>query len=224
MLNNKKYPKRKSIAGFTLTELMVALAVNAILFIAFIGIFITNLEHYRKTLNANRLQSQLQSAMDIMGNDIRRAGYWANSRNDIGTGANTNPYMNSGMDITTYNSNTCILFSYDHDNSGALPSSSNSYDDERYGYRLSNQAIQTKPWGAAYDCNATDWENMTDPTIIRVTQLTFVLTQQAALVDGTKGMTVRSVDITLTGQLVSDASVTKTLTQHIRVQNDKFTP
>lgn len=214
----------KKLYGFTLVEIMVALAINAIIFIALISMFGANLTHYRKTLDTNRLYLQLQGALDLISNDIRRAGYWTNASNDIGTGGNTNPFMTSGTDIQTGASNTCILISYDRDNNGSIPAISANYDDERYGYRLNNSAIQSRPWGATFACNATDWENITDPTVITVTQLNFTLNQQSVIISGTTGITIRSVDITVTGQLTNDASVSRTLTRSVRIQNDKFTP
>lgn len=213
--------------GFTLVELLIALALNAIILTALISIFIANLYHYRNVINTNRLEQTLQAAMDIMANDIRRAGYWSNASNDLALDQNNNPFMASGLDVALGNSNTCILFSYDHDFNGALPSISSSYDDERYGYRLNGQAIQSRPWGATFSCSASAsaWENITDPTIVTVTALTFSLTTQTVTTGpGTAGITLRSVDVTLTGQLASDSTVTKTITQHIRIRNDKFIP
>lgn len=213
--------------GFTLVELVIALGLNLVVVVALLGIFIANLNHYRSVLNANMLYQQLQTAMDIMTSDIRRAGYWANASNDAHLDQNNNPFMASGLDVSVPAGNTCILFSYDHNNNGTLPSIGSGSDDERYGYRLSGTAIQTRPWGASFSCAAaaSAWENMTDTNIVNVTALTFTLTTQTINTGpGTAGITLRSVDISLTGRLVSDSTVTKTLTQHVRIRNDKFIP
>lgn len=211
--------------GFTLSEMMIALVVNSILFLALIGIFVADLEHYRKVINANRLQQQLQGVMDIMASDIRRAGYWGNASSDLDTNQNNNPFMASGIDLAI--SGSCILFAYDKNSDGVLPAISSAYDDERYGYRLTAQAIQARPPGAPFSCAASSssWENLTDTKIINITNLTFGLTTKTVTTGpGTIGIIMRSIDITITGQLVSDATITKTLTQHIRIRNDKFTP
>jgi prepilin peptidase dependent protein B len=218
---------RRKKLGFTLTELIMTLAINLIVLIALVSIFIANLKQYRSVININQLHQQLQSVMDIISNDIRRAGYWANASNDISLDQNNNPFMTNATDVTVNAGNNCILFTYDHNNNGSLPSISSSYDDERYGYRLNGQTLQTRPWGAAFDCAAaaSAWENITNSTVIRITNLTFTLsTTNIATGPGTAGIRLRSVDITLTGQLASDSSVTKTLTQHIRIRNDKFIP
>lgn len=212
--------------GFTLIEMLVALAVNILLLLSLVGIFASNLSHYNKVINTDRLNQQLQGALMVMVNDIRRAGYWPNAYLDIGTGANNNPFMSGTADIHTPSSN-CILFTYDYNSDNALPTISNAYDDERYGFRLNNQVLQARPAGAPFDCGAgtTAWENVTDPQIVRITNLSFTLNQQTVPIGATSSsLTIRSVDISLTGQLVSDASVTKTLTQHVRIRNDKYVP
>jgi len=216
---------RRHFLGFTLVELLIALVINAILFTALMSIFIVNLTHYNSIINVNRLNQQLESSMQLMVSDIRRAGFWMNARNDIGTHQNNNPFMAAGIDLTIGASNTCILFAYDRNNNGSLPSVGSSSDDERYGYKLSGQSIQTRPWGGSYNCTGTDWENVTDPNLVKVTALTFTLTTQSLPVMGTSStISLRSIDITLTGQLTNDPTVTKTLTQHVRIRNDKFNP
>jgi prepilin peptidase dependent protein B len=215
--------------GFTLIELLVTLVINALIFIFLIGIFANNLTHYNLILNTNRLNQQLEEIMQIMTNDIRRAGYWANASSNIATNTNTNPFQSStgGTDIAVGGSpNTCITFTYDHNSNGSLPGTSTTSDDERYGYRLSGIYIQTRPWGASFNCSASAsaWENMNDASIT-ITALTFTLNSSTITTGpGAQGITERSVDITLTGQLTSNASIKKTMTQHVRINNDYFVP
>jgi type IV pilus assembly protein PilW len=217
----------KKLAGLTFIELMIALALNAILMSALLTVFMANIEHYRKSLNISRLNQQLQNSLNLMANDIRRAGYWSNAANDIGLDQNTNPFMASGADITTNVANNCILFAYDQNSNGTLPAISSSIDDKRYGYRLTNQILQARPPGAPFNCTtaAADWENMTDPNFVLITALSFNLTTATLTTGpGSRGINLRNVTITITGQLANDASITKTLTQQIRIRNDKFLP
>ena|SRR3990167_8511950 len=214
-------------SGFTMTELMIALVINSLLVIGLIAAVSANLNHYNKIINTNRLNQQLESTLHMMANDIRRAGYWVNAYTDIGLDQNSNPFMASGVDISVNNTNNCILFTYDHSNNGSLPAISASYDDERYGYRLNGTVIQARPPGAAYDCTAAvdAWDNVTDSNVVTITGLTFTLnTSTVTTGPGARGIIVRSVDISLSGQLTSDATITNTLTQHIRLRNDKFIP
>lgn len=215
--------KRK---GFTLIEMLISLGVSALLLAALVGIFASNLSHYNKMINADRLNQQLQAALALMVNDIRRAGYSSNAYLDVGTGQNNNAFMSSAVDIQTPASN-CILFSYDYNSDGSLPAVSNAYDDERYGFRLNGQVLQTRPYGSPFNCNANanSWENVTDPQIVNITNLTFTLNQKTVPPGATSSsLIIRSVNISITGQLTSDASVTKTFTQHVRIRNDKYVP
>lgn len=219
--------KFKKTHGFTFTELMVALAINAILFAAITTVFMSNLDHYRRLINMYRLDQDLQVSLDIISKDIRRAGYWANANTDISSTTNNNPFVASGADITTGLSGACILFTYDQNLNGSLASISSASDDEHYGFRLSGTTLQGRPPGAAYDCSATAsaWENFTDPNLIQITALSFTLNSSNVTVGpGTKGITFRSVTVSISGQLVSDNTVTKTLTNTIKVRNDKFIP
>lgn len=218
--------KKYSYAGFTLPELLIALVINILVIAAIVSVFVGNLNHYNNTLNSNRLNQQLEAILQFITADIRRAGYWANASSSLGTHTNPNPFMASGADLTIGAGNNCILLTYDRDNNGSLPAITAASDDERYGYRLNGTNIQSRPWGANFACNAaaSAWENLNDSTI-SITGLTFTLTTQTYTTGpGTRGLTMRSLDITLAGQLASDSTVSKTLTQHVRVRNDKYIP
>jgi prepilin peptidase dependent protein B len=216
----------RSESGFTFSELLIALVINMVLLAALVGLFSTNISNYNKTNSSDMLNQQLELALQLMTSEIRRAGYWSNASNDINTGQNNNPFMATGVDISLPSS-SCILFTYDALSTGTLPSISSSTDDDRYGFRLNNQTIQARPKGASFSCNAASdaWENVTDPNIVNITALTFTLNSTTVPVgESNLIITIRSVDITLTGQLVSNSAVTKTLTQHVRIRNDKFVP
>lgn len=214
-------------AGLTLIEILIALAINAFVFGVLIAVFVSNLNYYHKSIEINRLNDQLQTVLQLMSDDIRRAGYWANANTDIGLAQNNNPFQAAGVDLTINGSGNCILFAYDQDANGSLAAISSTVDDERYGYRLSGSAVQARPPGAAYDCTASAgaWENMTDTNVLTITALSFTPTTVTMTTGpGTKGISLRSIDISLTGRLTSDASITKTVTQHVRIRNDKFIP
>lgn len=218
---------RKQQQGLSLIELMVALLIGSILIISILAVVATTLKESTRNLQKQRLMFEIQSAVDDMVYDIRRAGYWSNAASIIGTNANPNPFMTTA-NITTPTSN-CILLSYDINDSGNLPSPNTSPDDERYGYRLSNGAIQARITSTSYDCSSdTGWVNITDPNVIKITNLTFTISTPTTDIDGTGSgtstITERLVDITVTAELVNDTSVTTNLHQTVKVYNDLFTP
>lgn len=210
-------------SGFTFVELMIAMAINGFLFVALIAIFVSGLTHYNTIYQTNALYTQLHAAMDIMITDIRRSGYWSQASTIIGTHSNTNPFMAAGTDLSIGAGNNCILFTYDRTNAGTLPAISSSSDDLRYGYRLSGGAIQSRPWGATFACNAAagNWTNITDTNVVTISNLNFTLTSQV-LTSGGHSITVRNVTISLTGTLVNNAAINETLTETVRIANDKY--
>lgn len=225
MLNSISHTAARS-SGLTLVELMVALAVSVVVVAAFMSSFFLIVKGSRTSIANGRLNAQLGQVMTMMSHDLHRAGFWGNA-----TVTSSNPFVVSGStDIQINGSSNCVLFTYDRDADGSLPSLGSGTDDERYGFRLSNNAIQYRQSGAPFDCTAANsaWTDLTDSDIVTVTAFNVVLTAESLDIDGggsgTAVMSVRRVDVTVTGQLVDDTSVTKTVTKQIKVYNDKYIP
>lgn len=217
--------KKARGGGFTLVEFLIALVINVILLLALISVFSSHVSYSNRATRSDQLNQQLQTLMNMMVRDIRRAGYWGSARNDIGTNLNTNPFMASATDLTI--SGSCILFTYDGDNNSALSGVTSSSDDERYGFRLNSQTLQSRPPGASYNCAAAAnaWDNVTNPSVVLITGLTFTLTSRYVPAGATsQRLLIRGVTISITGRLAISSTQTKTLTQYVRLRNDKFVP
>ncbi len=212
--------------GFTFIEMLIALTINIVILAALLSIFSSNLRNYTQMNNNDQLNQQLEIAMGIMVSDIRRAGYWSAAKNDINTNQNNNPFMAAATDLTVTGGN-CILFTYDHNNTGTLPSISTTSDDDRYGFRLTGGALQTRPPGNNFSCasSATTWENITDPNVVTITNLSFTLgTVSIPVGQAHPSLALRTITISITGTLVDNTTITKTVTQTVRIRNDKFAP
>lgn len=221
--------KQKQI-GVSLVEILIGLSVGIILTFGVIVFYSNTSKVSNDTLRIVRLEHELQTAMALMKNDIRRAGYTANAAALVGTGT-VNPFMVSGSTDIQVPSSSCILLTYDLNMDGTLPALNTASSDDRFGYRLSGGAIQSRAaTDATFDCAAGTWENLTNTNLISITNLTFTLTESVEALDssnpppGGASITVRQVTITITGQLVSDAAVQRTITSQVRVRNDKYTP
>lgn len=188
-----------------------------------IALFTTAIIHNRKSIEFAHLNKTLSMVLSSMTKDIQRAGYWEQAET-----SNSNPFMVTGStDITVNATNNCILLTYDADNDGSLPAISSAIDDERYGYRLQNNVIQSRPHGAAFSCTApsTSWVDLTDPNMITVTQFNVVLNANTVDIDGTgPTLSIRNVTVTISAQLAKDATLSTTLTKEIKVYNDKYNP
>jgi len=62
--------------GFTLIELMIAMMLGLIVIGGALSIYISTIRSSSDVVNSARLNYDLDSAMQLMVNDIRRAGYW----------------------------------------------------------------------------------------------------------------------------------------------------
>lgn len=230
--------------GVSLIELLVGLVVSLLIIAAAAATYLTTARTGRDAINSARLNVELRSAMDIMVEEIRRAGYSA-------VGGGTNPFNNlvaaTYTDLTV-TGGTCIEFAYDNDGDGLVDA------DEFFGFRVVNGAVQmrdrTAGGGVIAACANGTWQPITDASVVTVAPRGgldyFVLSYQclnsrtdqttaARCVAGvatfddavTAGTTVdlietRSVAINVAGQLVSDAVMRMELGQDVLVRNHRI--
>lgn len=241
----------KSLNGFSLIELMVTMAVGFIIIGGTISMFATTVGSNTDVLKISRLEEELAAAMSLMVKDIRRSGFTPaayNTNNLEDSTGWTNPFQtvtiadvdgNGDVDGDGTDDNgvandfDCIIFSFDNDGNATFTDDSDSdgisddgdgivQTDELYGFRLNDGAVEMRSGGTA--CNGTGWQDMTDPDVIEITALTFSETPVTVAV-GTGGtVSVRSITITLTGRLVGDTSVSRTVQDLVRVRNENYDP
>lgn len=159
-----------------------------------------------------------------------------------------NPFSNSTYDLAISVSGDCITYAYDQDdpitNPTAIITAAQKTavgNNERFGFRLANNAVEMYRYtSAARDCTAAaetdDWNPVTSPSI-SITALSFsnASGQCVNLTDNSSNCNVttpdvgdlllyiREIDISMTGQLINDASVSRTLTETVRLRNDRIT-
>ncbi|PIQ96882.1 MAG: hypothetical protein COV67_07185 [Nitrospinae bacterium CG11_big_fil_rev_8_21_14_0_20_56_8] len=73
--NTKQAVKRRSQAGFTLVEIMVALAVSLLVLALAAGIFQSQREAFTRTSDLGKMQANGRSATDFMARAVQNAGY-----------------------------------------------------------------------------------------------------------------------------------------------------
>lgn len=208
--------------GYTLLEMLIGIGLGLFLLANGVFMYSSIVHSYYGLLSVNRLDQQLRSAMNLMVQEIRRAGYSSNAIGNVKTGTNNNVFMANNTDLTTPTS-SCILFTYDVDSTGILPALNSSDYDKRFGFRLSGTTLQSRPLTYnSFNCNGNDWENLTDSNLIQITSLTFTITPTVVTLNTTNTLTIRTVTISITGNLSNDTSVTRTITGTVRVRNDKF--
>ncbi|PIZ04523.1 MAG: hypothetical protein COY58_03470 [Gammaproteobacteria bacterium CG_4_10_14_0_8_um_filter_38_16] len=208
--------------GMSIVEVIVALLIASVVIVAALTLFSNSMTTSQRVLDQGKLDRDLNAAMDAMVLDLKRAGYWGTATN-----SNTNPFMATGLDITTNSDGTCVTFTYDKNNDGTVATVSAAADDEHYGFRKNGAALQYRPPGATTDCSAasTNWDNLTDTNILTITAFNVTTTNTALAINGTTNTTqMRKVTISVTGYLNNDVSNAKTITRTIRVNNNKYIP
>lgn len=164
--------------GVTLIELMVGLVVALIAAVFITKIYVDNIRSTKEITSASRLENDMRSAMTLMVDEIRRAGYWGAT---ISAGAINDPENNlfssasTGTNLligakTGEAANTCITFSYDRNEDGTAD------DGEHRGFRLNDGKIDIRTSTSlsnANDCDAGTWQAITDDNVVSISSLSY---------------------------------------------------
>lgn len=225
--------------GVGLIELMVGMTIGLIIVAAAGSIYITALRGGTDATRSAKLNMELRGAMDTMVSEIRRAGYhFATTSTDT----TANPFMQATTSLTIPSA-SCVLFSYDADQSGAANTA------DFFGFKQDGDAIAMRSGGTAPTtsdgCAAANdsWEKITDDNNVVVDTLSFTGTFQCwntatntsetascatgnpvynGAATGNRLVEVRDVSITLAGHHKADTLMQISLTQQVRVRNDKI--
>lgn len=96
-----------SLRGFTLVELMIAMAVSLIVALAAVGFVVSLIKANSENLKVTRLTQELRSLSEVMGREIRRARNVSDPIGLIGSLGATN------HDVIDTATDGCIGFSFD---------------------------------------------------------------------------------------------------------------
>lgn len=175
--------------GITLIELMISLTIGLFVLAAASSVYLTTVINSGSSISASRLNQELMTLMNVMVQDIRRAGYWREAASDPAK----NPF--NTMDVTalavrpsivdpigTASSGQCILYAYDANDSGAMD------NEELVGFRLNSGVVQMRLSGDVEtnsrhdhcDDPDDDWRDITDGNLVNITSLTFDSADPAA--------------------------------------------
>lgn len=224
--------------GVSLIELLVGFAVALVVLIGAGSAFLAQNASTAANMRADKTNHDLQIVMDIMVSELRRSGYW----NGEAVGA---PAVNPYQDIFISADGTCVLYSYDfRDAAGtaATPDGLAPVDQERLGFRRTGNDIWMKTSGnvaSATDCAVGNWERVTQPGLMNVTNLAFAIRARCVNVDtlvttnaactaasgaaGERTVEIRGVQIDLDAQAVEPdgtPGAVKSLTAFARIRNN----
>lgn len=235
--------------GYSLIEIMIALIIGLIILSATISIYISTIRGSSDIVKSARLNHDLNSALALMVNDIRRSGYWGGAT--VGSDSRNNPFTQAATDLQ-FPSPGCVLYTYDADADGIVDT------DEYYGFKLNGTNIQMRLSGSSTNncnLNADVWNTLNiseGNEQVDVTSLTFTqsfkclrkrvgVTDQSydipdastcaiaaanaipsdPLVAGDRVIVTREISIALAGRVFIDQVVTKKLKDHVKIRNDR---
>ena len=187
--------------GFTLVELIIAVAIGLVVTSGVLGVFLSVSGSSADTLTRSKLNGQVSGAIEVMANDIKRAGFWGTMGIDESATPDINPFIQFNSttlevrnvtgnalvpvsDYATGGANAggdCIVYTYDANEDGLLETAADNPD--IVGFRLVSGVIQMRLNGDAVG-NAThnscadangNWQDLTDANQISITALTFQL-------------------------------------------------
>lgn len=202
-------------AGFSLVELMVAMALSLVLFGGLLNAYVATVKHSSELITSAHLDNELHKLLDMMARDLRRTGSHGDPQSLI-TGA-ANPFgMGDNSAYTGEAAGSCMTFSYDWDSDGVMDTTPANAD-ERYGYRLKSGVVQARVGGLG--CDADGWTDITDGATYRVTALQFTPSSTAA-----DDMRVREIAILLNAELINEPDINRSLSKTVRLRNDLYNP
>ncbi|MGR9072881.1 MAG: prepilin-type N-terminal cleavage/methylation domain-containing protein [Gammaproteobacteria bacterium] len=199
----------KRQTGFTLIELMIGVLIGLIAVAATLtvvaGIIRSNTDYMRMV----RLNQELNAVMNLMVRDLKRVGYSATA-----DGKTANNLFMQGTDDLTFSDPVAtdlyrqIEFTYDRDGDGVVD------DNERLGFAFDtvNNAVEAK-------LSPGSWLNISDDEAIQITDLTF--SDELLSITSIAPDMIRYVAVSLTGNLTDDPDVSRTITERVRIRNDR---
>jgi len=185
MISQRTQTAKPGQIGFTLLELLIAIVLALIILSGVISVFVNTVVGSKTTLELTRMEQDLNSAILVMSEDLRRATYWGTPGYDAAD-LTINPYYNIFVSSTASPSgDPCIRYTYN------LNDDSTIQDDEMFGFRLSSGAIwmydyqgTSAVWNS---CTSGDWEELTDLSYMTVNKFdistpveTFVVSDASA--------------------------------------------
>lgn len=205
--------------GLSLIEVMISLAIGLFLLIAILSIYGIGVRSNADILRSAQLNNDMEAVMNLIINDIRRAGYW---NHDAAPNAS---FFGNYADISIQNNGSTILYSYDENEDGTIID-----PDEKYGFKLESESNV----GVIKMKTKSTWGTLTNEDQINITSLAFsfpVDLDDRCInnTDSTRACSVAItgdeliekviINISMTGHLKSDSNVTHFLKSSVEARN-----
>lgn len=226
--------QRHGQRGIGLVELMVGITVGLIVTAGAALVATRQINEHRRLMLEVQIQQDLRVAADLIQQDLRRAGFRGLPANGVwepehytsttvaAKDAMANPYADLSATTTT------LSYRYAKTLNTGQPNTSNVVaNNEELGIRVANKTLFLQQGLVGGQPN---WQPITDPDAVEITAFTpTIVTQQVPLDDicpcpaggcAMPTLTLRRVDITITGVAKSDPNVKRTLQVSEKIRAD----
>lgn len=198
--------------GFSLVEMMVTLALGLIIMGAAMGVYIGVFAGNSSQMKMARLNGDLRIAMMQVTRDMRRAAYhnWTLAELTVAEP----DFLSSPQAWPDIAVDTAVI-RYDENANGVADAaevfSFRHHDSDGDG---SGDTIQER-------IGAGVWSNLTDPAVIRITEFAIADHSPGAVnpPGALAAVTVPVYTVAIAGELVGDASVSRSMRETVRIRN-----
>ena len=230
--------------GVSIVELMVGITISLFILAGASLVLTTQLDGNRRLLLEAQVQQDLRTAADMISRDVRRAGYWGKAychvwpaSLDLAECPGPNPYIRMAPEVAA-GAQVIDSLEYRRSTDAEGGADINRDDDtvdfednrprEHVGFQF-NEAAGT----IEYMVGNGNWQTLTDPAVMQVTQFTMTVTSQALPVPcaaigcqapgpacgGPMSVHSREITFTIVARAVHDASVERSLRENVRLRN-----
>ncbi len=186
--------------GLTLIEMMIALLLATIVMGTILTIFISNVKSSSENIKMIHLNQELRTIITFIADDLKRAGYSADP-------TSTDFINEYNPDIAD-----CILYSYDADEDGVRDA------DERFGFKLANNAIEWTQNRTALNCTSGTWSQLSNPAANQITAFNITPT---SINTASASILIENVEIEIVGQVdLNPGTGIRRIRETVRVRNE----
>ncbi|MBV4367346.1 prepilin peptidase-dependent protein [Erwinia phyllosphaerae] len=144
-------------AGFTLPEMMIALAIGGVLMLGAARFLPLLQMNNLRMLMTFQLREELQLMMATLAKNVRRAGYCHGEC--------------QGKALITSSNGQCLLLRWDENSNGKWENADSETSDY-YGFRLRNGSLEAQR--GVDSCESSGWEKMNDPASVIISDFRVV--------------------------------------------------
>lgn len=191
---------RQRQRGVTIVEVMIGLAIGLVVIGGAISVYVSSVRSSNDTLKSSKLSQEVNTLLQVIASDVRRSGFWGDIDMDA---LDENPFSQQGATALVVRDDmasnavqgptgqgSCLLYAYDAtylpgNVAGAIEAT------DLFGFRLNGTVVQMRQTGVVDGaaciggtCNSCAngiWQNVTDPDLIEITDLTFDLSRSQCL-------------------------------------------